>query len=258
MIRLLDAGDGGVAKGLSPSRRSDFPDPNSMSLVVYSKPSILIQEGSKVEANYKGKGKWFPGTVKRDRGNGTFDILYDDGEQELRVSEDLVRLLDQAESFDVGVEVDVDYRGKGKYYPGRIKRNRGSDTFDIDFDDGEQELKVPSDRIRLRGRGTVKSSSPPKSAKATSKVSEGAAVEVDFKGKGKFYPGRVKKDRGDGTFDIDYNDGEQELRVPEERIRVKDVAKASITSPSFRPSASASSLGVGGRRSISQRSFEID
>ena len=98
-----------------------------------------------------------------------------------------------------------------------------------------------------------------KSSIAASKISEGALVEVDFKGRGKFYPGRVKKDRGDGTYNIDYNDGEQEVRVPEERIRVKDVAKAAtITSPSFRPSASASSIGVGGRRSISQRSFEID
>ena len=248
-----------IGKGFSPSRSSDIPDPNSMSLVVYSKPSILIQEGARVEANYKGKGNFFPGTVKRDRGNGTFDIAYDDGEQELRVPEDLVRLLNQAESFDVGTEVEVDYRGQGKYYPSRIKRNRGNDTFDIDFDDGEQELRVPTDRIRLRGRGSVKSTSPAKSSIAASKISEGAVVEVDFKGRGKFYPGRVKKDRGDGTYNIDYNDGEQELRVPEERIRVKDVAKAvTITSPSFRPSASASSLGVGGRRSISQRSFEID
>src|SRR3954447_7743553 len=52
-----------------------------------------IEEGSKVEANYKGKGKWYPGKVKSVRLDGTFDISYDDGESETRVESVNVRLL---------------------------------------------------------------------------------------------------------------------------------------------------------------------
>ena len=39
--------------------------------------SLEIVAGAKVEANYRGKGKWYPGKVSRDRGDGTYDISYD-------------------------------------------------------------------------------------------------------------------------------------------------------------------------------------
>jgi hypothetical protein len=44
-----------------------------------------------VEANYRGRGKWYKGKVTRDRGDNTFDIRYDDGESEMRVTEDMIR-----------------------------------------------------------------------------------------------------------------------------------------------------------------------
>jgi hypothetical protein len=47
-----------------------------------------------VEANYRGRGKWYKGKVTRDRGDNTFDISYDNGESEMRVAEDMIRLLD--------------------------------------------------------------------------------------------------------------------------------------------------------------------
>jgi hypothetical protein len=37
-----------------------------------------LQEGESIEANYKGRGKWYKGTVSSDKGDGTYDILYDD------------------------------------------------------------------------------------------------------------------------------------------------------------------------------------
>lgn len=52
-----------------------------------------IEEGSKVEGNYRGKGKWYTGKVTRDRRDGTFDVAYDDGESESRVDEALLRPL---------------------------------------------------------------------------------------------------------------------------------------------------------------------
>ena len=45
-----------------------------------------------MEGNYRGRGRWYPGVIGRERANGTFDINYDDGEKELGVDRDLIRL----------------------------------------------------------------------------------------------------------------------------------------------------------------------
>jgi len=60
-----------------------------------------LEEGSKVEVNYRGQGKWYPGKIVRDRGDGTFDIAYDDGESEVRVSEDSIQLMGSGAGNDV-------------------------------------------------------------------------------------------------------------------------------------------------------------
>ena len=41
-----------------------------------------LEEGMKVEANYKGKGKFYKGKIARDNRDGTYDITYDDGDRE--------------------------------------------------------------------------------------------------------------------------------------------------------------------------------
>ena len=41
-------------------------------------------------------------------------------------------------------------------------------------------------------------------------------------GRSKYYPGRIERDRGDGTYDVFYNDGEKETRVLEEYIKAED------------------------------------
>ena len=41
-------------------------------------------------------------------------------------------------------------------------------------------------------------------------------------GRSKFYPGRIERDRGDGTYDVFYDDGEKETRVLEEYIKAED------------------------------------
>ena len=45
-----------------------------------------FEEGDKVEALYKGKGtKWFSGVVKRVNRDGTYEIRYDDGDNEVNI-----------------------------------------------------------------------------------------------------------------------------------------------------------------------------
>ena len=96
--------------------------------------------------------------IGRERANGTFDIHYDDGEKELGVDRDLIRLRDAPSSpsrsgggrLEEGAKVEGNYRGRGRWYPGVIGRERANGTFDIHYDDGEKELGVDRDLIRLR------------------------------------------------------------------------------------------------------------
>jgi len=37
-----------------------------------------LREGMKVEARFKGKLRYYPGTIRRENRDGTFDIDYDD------------------------------------------------------------------------------------------------------------------------------------------------------------------------------------
>eukprot|EP01038_Epipyxis_sp_PR26KG_P008402 gene8402-11360_t len=184
--------------------------------------TTVFDNGDKVEGNYRGRGKWYPGVIRNDRGNGYYDIDYDDGECEIKVKSDLIRLLEKnnkrkqmdESNIRVGDAIEGNYRGKGKWYPGKIKRSNSDETFDIEYDDGEFEKNVQENMIRKHETKSDKMYSEHQ------RIREGAKVEGNYRGKGKWYKGRIKRDRGDGTYDIEYDDGEAEARVGEELIRL--------------------------------------
>ena len=62
----------------------------------------------------------------------------------------------------------------------------------------------------------------------TAIFAEGTRVEVNYKGKGKYYPGVIKKVHTDGTFDIDEDDGEKEYKVSKEMLRAQGVSFFSL------------------------------
>ena len=125
-----------------------------------------LREGSRVEARYRGKARYFPGVIRRENRDGSFDIDYDDvreicahtiirrvltalasqGEKETFVSPELVRAVDAGPgspskmraltaSLREGMKVEARYRGKEKYFPGVIRRENRGGTFDVDYND---------------------------------------------------------------------------------------------------------------------------
>ena len=54
--------------------------------------------------------------------------------------------------LEVGTRVEANYRGRGKYYAGKISRVRLNGTFDVDYDDNEKEMGLARDLIRVPGR----------------------------------------------------------------------------------------------------------
>src|SRR3546814_62688 len=117
----------------------------------------LLREGTKVEARYRGRGRYYPGVIARTRADGTYDIDYDDGEKETGVRGELVRVVEAPDAKGVGgmnssggegvvwgrrVRVGVDLggrrRSRDRYYPGVIARTRADGTYNIEIDDGEK------------------------------------------------------------------------------------------------------------------------
>ena len=61
----------------------------------------------------------------------------------------------------------------------------------------------------------------------TAMLAEGTRVEVNYKGRGKYYSGVIRKVHEDGTFDIDEDDGEKEYKVSKEMLRAEAVVISS-------------------------------
>ena len=50
-------------------------------------------------------------------------------------------------------------------------------------------------------------------------AAEGDTVEVRYRGRKRYYPGKISRDCGEGKYDIAYDDGEDEKRVDARLIR---------------------------------------
>ena len=119
----------------------------------------------KVEARYRGKSKYYPGTISRVRLNGTVDINYDDGERELGVKPELVRVLEDKRSSSrspsrsrssrdpeprVGDKCEAQFKGKGKFYPGKIISQTAAAIFSnaIDWEGTPEQVRILKKKIK--------------------------------------------------------------------------------------------------------------
>ncbi|CAN0547726.1 unnamed protein product, partial [Ectocarpus sp. 8 AP-2014] len=192
--------------------------------------SVRLERGDRVEARYRGRGtKFYKGKISRVNSDGTFDISYDDGEKEIGIAAEHVRSLKPVEAatgergsgMARGDKVEVRYRGKGtKFYKGKISRVNSDDTMDIAYDDGEKEIGIAVEHVRSLDRPTSAGGRGPGRRAPT--LTEGDKVEANFRGRGRFYPGRISRVNLDGTFNIDYDDGEKERGVTDDLIRASD------------------------------------
>jgi hypothetical protein len=106
------------------------------------------------------------------------------------------------------VPVLVNHRGKGKLDVGTIAaRDHGDGTHDIECCDGDKATHVDHQEIHHLHEN-------PK------KLSEGDLVSVNYCGQKTLYNGTIVLVHGDGTFDVDYEDGDREARVAQQLIRL--------------------------------------
>ena len=124
--------------------------------------------GDKVEARYKGGAKWHSGRIANVNRDGTYDVRYDDGDEERRVESRMIRKLgggrdpfassgramdsDADESYRMGDKVEARFKGGTKWHPGRIANVNRDGTYDVRYDDGDEERRVESRMIRKLSR----------------------------------------------------------------------------------------------------------
>ena len=176
--------------------------------------------GDRVEAKYRGKGKWFPGKIiDKGRISGKYVIQYDDGDIEkdtlpenIRLIEDLIE--EKLFIYKVGDRVEGNFKGRGKWSPALIIRVSSSGKFYyLDYDDGEHEELVDEKYIRLLNDNYTEEIYPNNIYKVNDKV------EARFKRKGRWYPGRIARAHKNNIYSIEYDDGEYETLVSEDFIR---------------------------------------
>ena len=73
-----------------------------------------IAFGQAVEANYQGKGKWHKGQIMGIRDDGTFDLLYEDGDGESEVPRDRIRLPGEGDGAGGGADGAAPEGGGGE------------------------------------------------------------------------------------------------------------------------------------------------
>eukprot|EP00903_Cladosiphon_okamuranus_P006300 g6178.t1 len=200
-------------------------------------PETLL-EGERVEARYKGRSRYYPGRITRVHRDGTCDIDYDDGERERMVDPSLIKPLETRNTqsrLEEGMKVEARYKGRSRYYPGRITRVHRDGTCDIDYDDGERERMVDASLVKSLER-----------EKRIGRIEEGMKVEARYKGRSRYYPGRIARVHRDGTCDIDYDDGEKERGVATDLIRAQE------------PGERRADAGAGARGSRLQRGDRVE
>ena len=165
--------------------------------------------GEKVTAKCRGSSKFYDGKVRRKNSDGTYDIVFDDGDRDKNVPlKNIVREgKGESKQFNTNDRIMAKCKGSKKFYPGKIKKDNGDDTYDILFDDGDRDRKCPTSDIKP-------------SADEGNSIEVGQKVKAKCKGSKVYYPGKVKADNGDDTYDILFDDGDRDRRCPQSDIKV--------------------------------------
>src|ERR1700691_3725712 len=110
----------------------------------------------------------------------------------------------------MGERSEALFKGGSKWFSGKIVGVNRDDSYDVEYDDGDFEKRLPCEKIRRRGGAS-------KVEIAVYKI--GDRIEALFKGGSKWFPGKIVGVNRDDSYDVEYDDGDFEKRLPCEKIR---------------------------------------
>ena len=243
----------------------------------------FYRKGERVEGNYRERGKWYSGAVGQVFADGTYEIDYDDGEQERKGKEhiravedasspsksatgnsssqvnDIMKAASPVREYEVccmlggylsvillSCPITTGASGSPSLLPScsLITIVLLHITIILTLSYLSTSLQLYVSKIQVPN-------SPSRKSKYTSKqfYRKGERVEGNYRERGKWYSGTVGQVFADGTYEIDYDDGEQE-RKGKEHIRVIEVVEQTESSaappvPIAVPAPAAASHGSG-------------
>jgi len=183
-----------------------------------SSRSATFRQNQRVEANYQGLGRWYPGVVTAVVSPCCYNIRYNDGDTENCVDPLKIRTVQRRTCTDsagrrcvAGFRMQGNWRGYGRYYPGTVTSCRNG-VFSLSYDDGSRETNVLGDKIRNCAAARCNRRS------LTQRV--GASVTANWKGRGRYFQGVITAiNTSTCKYTITYCDGDREVAVPPNRVR---------------------------------------
>ncbi|RYG65361.1 hypothetical protein EON64_12060, partial [archaeon] len=196
-----------------------------------SSASRHFREGDLVDVETRrGRGPVESGKVVRKKLNGRYEVRLDSGGFESEVEEEYIKKAKKAIRLRARSRSRSPKQSPRRSLspPSRPRARSRSRSRSISRSPiVDRNSRSPYSRSITRSRS--RSSSPGRrrysrasSPKQRRKPSVGDRIQAQYRGRGKYYAGKITRDRHDGTFDITYEDGDSETRVKEEWIRLVD------------------------------------
>jgi len=179
---------------------------------------LKFRVGDRVMANPDGEwSRAYPGRVERLLPSSTsYAILFDDGDRKISREADMTLMAtapprakgpgaETDNRYGVGSQVEAKVGGWRNYYSGVVEACHDDGTFRVRFVDGEAVDKVLAAEMR---QSRLAVSEPPKSPRGAL-YAVGDKVECRMPHWQDQYWGTVSRVNPNGTYKIDFDDGEQ-------------------------------------------------
>lgn len=262
--------DGDTERDVEPSLVRGKGGASTDSLASPDGAKVDFSRGEKVEARFGGRSRWFKATVERENRDGTYHLLYEDGDEERAVHKGLIRQLggvgwgkarvgpgtrspslrarggiesdSELKDYRVGDSIEARYKRGQKWYPGVIRAANRNGTYDIRYKDGDLESDVEAVLIRGTVKASVDSLASSTLAEEGGNLKEGERVEARFGGRSRWYKATVERKNRDGTYFLVYADGDEERTV--ERGLIRRLGDVGAAIGSERPSIASAAKRI--------------
>eukprot|EP01045_Picozoa_sp_COSAG04_P018132 COSAG04_NODE_1656_length_6039_cov_1361.503095_3_plen_983_part_00 len=180
-------------------------------------PATQHQVGDIVEANYRGRGKYFGGIIAAVNPNGSFAVKYHDGDCESQVPSCFIRKMSSRRRMPAPQTPAT--------AEAMQERSAGA----------APAIKVePAAAAQPVAKPVPAQLQAPPSPKAV-----GDIIEANYQGLGKYYTGSIAAINPNGTYKVKYHDGDCEDEVPNFDVRRLPTRRRKSASEPTVPSAAA-------------------
>jgi hypothetical protein len=207
-----------VRKGLKSSPRK-----KKTARVVDASGDFQLEDA--VEVRSEERGGWEPAIIHRLHKDGTVSIELDRGPKLRKIDRSRIRKQGSKKKalsnpFEAGEAVEAKFEGV-EWRPGQVtKYHKREDTYDIEYDNGKTEVRVPPADVReysKKGSDTGESDE---------ELETDDEVDVRDEEDRRYYPAVVTRVHKDKTVDVLYDADETlEKRVERKRIPPKRIGK---------------------------------